>query len=99
MKSLKPVEIHGSFPKSPEKSIFKHFSITVSTIQLQALSLGSKFCSTSANINEFHAKIQFESFICQINDLIPVSNKDYEHFKQLIDCCNQYVNEIFTTRR
>ncbi|VDP77226.1 unnamed protein product [Schistosoma mattheei] len=81
MENLKPTE-KQAFRKLPEKYVFNYFSVTLSTIQLQALSLGR-------NNDELNAKIQFESLILQTNDLIPVSNKDYEHFKTtLVDCCN-----------
>ncbi|VDP00050.1 unnamed protein product [Schistosoma curassoni] len=100
MKSLKQTETQASFPESPEKYASNYSSITLSTIQLQALSLGPKFYSTSTNIIELNAKIQFESLIRQTNDLIPVSNKDFEHFKTtLVDCCNQYVNKTPTISR
>lgn len=51
MESLKLKEIPASFPETPGEYVFNNSILTVSTTQLQALSVDPKLRNISTNIN------------------------------------------------
>ncbi|CAH8612515.1 unnamed protein product [Schistosoma intercalatum] len=51
-KSLKTTETQHNFPNNPESYVFNHSSISLTNVQLEALSLGIKFCDINEKVNK-----------------------------------------------
>ena len=61
------------FSTNPEKFVFNYSAVTLNQLQLEALSLGPKFCASTRKVNRINVESQFEHLFNQLNDLQPIS--------------------------
>ncbi|MGL5707590.1 MAG: hypothetical protein ACRDDF_04920, partial [Aeromonas sp.] len=80
-----------TFPANPQRYVHNLSGIILNEHQVNALSLGSKFCIPNTRDHQIELEVQFENLIRQTRDLIAVSDTELAHFKStLVDCCHQY---------
>ena len=89
---LNAVKPQMKFPDHPERYVSNYSSVSLSSIQLEALSLGPKFSLRRTKVNKLDTQIQFENLINQTKDLLPSADSEADHFKStVLDCCQQYL--------
>ncbi|CAH8678749.1 unnamed protein product [Schistosoma rodhaini] len=100
VKTLENKKPDKEFPFDPKRYVHNFSNIELDVIQLEALSLGPKFCDSRHKINPLDIDVQFENLFSQTSDLIPTSSEDLVRFKTtLVDSSQQYKNSKSTTNR
>ncbi|VDP23218.1 unnamed protein product [Schistosoma margrebowiei] len=98
LKTLENQKPEKEFPFDPKRYVHNYSNIELDVIQLEALSLGPKFCHSRHRINQLATDVQFENLFSQTNDLISTSLEDLARLKTtLVDSCQQYKNSKGTT--
>ncbi|CAI2735413.1 unnamed protein product [Schistosoma spindalis] len=81
------------FPTNPSQYVHNFSSVILEKTELEALSLGPKFCDSKKTVNKMDVKIQFENLYAQTAELVSSSKDNIERFKStLVDCCFKYLN-------
>ncbi|CAH8572715.1 unnamed protein product [Dicrocoelium dendriticum] len=99
-KTLTVKECPNTFPSNPERYVHNLSSIRLDTLQMQALSLGLKFCHPRNNDHRLEIETQFEYLNSQTSDLAATSNTNLEQFKSdLVNISFQYQRYPMTHSR
>lgn len=86
------------FPSNPERYVHNYSSVQLSKLQLEALSLGPKFCHNQPKASQIDIETQFENLMKQCHDLQPTSERSVEIFKSaLVYHCNYYNSQMSST--
>ncbi|VDQ00823.1 unnamed protein product [Trichobilharzia regenti] len=89
-----------SFPSDPYRYVHNFSSVTLDKLQLEALSLGPRFCDQRYKVNQLDIDIKFENLLLQTKDLIPTSDDEVARFKTiLVDSCQQYKKSSHSSKR
>ena len=79
------------FPDNPRLYVHKFSDVVLNELQLEALSLGPKFCGYRENTKQHEIDIQFENLMSQTVGLIPSSEENLDRFKTtLVECSHRF---------
>ena len=93
LSSLNPLRPEMRFPEHPERYVHNFSSVVLSKLQLEALSLGPKFCHSQPKSDQIHLETQFENLMSQLTDLTPTSQAMMDDLKTtLVHCEQKYRN-------
>lgn len=92
VEGLQPTHPESKFPQHPERYVHNISSLQLSQLQLDALSLGPKFCYSQPVNGQVHIETQFEHLMHQLTDLTPTSALARDTFKTtLVHFVQQYL--------
>lgn len=99
IQSLEHDKPERKFPMDPERYVHNFSSVTLDRLQLEALSLGPRFCDYRNKINQLDTDVQFENLFTQTTDLVPTSPDELTRFNTtLVDICQQFKNSKYTIK-
>ncbi|CAH8571709.1 unnamed protein product [Heterobilharzia americana] len=79
------------FPVNPDKYVTNLSTVTLSTYQKEALSLGLKFCVPRKQSSDLATHAQFENLYNQLKPLVPTSIEDQGWLKaKMVDIAHQF---------
>ena len=93
LSQMKSKDTSSHFPLNPKRYVWNHSSITLNKLQLEALSLGPKFCIPSSRINQIDLETQFEHLWNQTTNLEAATNEAANMFKStIVHCSNKFMH-------
>ena len=91
--SLDPARPTRKFPTHPERYVHNFSSVVLNQFQLEALSLGPRFCHSQPKCEQINLETQFENLMSQLVDLTPSSQEMVASLKTTLVHCEQKYRE------
>ena len=92
LKSIEAKKPVSQFPPDPSRYVHNFSSVQLNQLQLEALSLGPKFCAKQPYCSQIELESQFENLMSQCHDLLPTSSVALANLKSsLVHHCQQYL--------